>query len=214
MLIKLLALMWFKLMLMLHDNRGFAKVTGPLFSISATGKLSNAIVFFPWKGIHVVRQWLKPANPQSGDQGNRRVMLGGLGRAPKYIQKESQYHTYALGVAVAPQTWISAFVGFIMANYFTSVAGLDAMHDELVATGLLADWNSKAVAIGLTNFDLTYKTMDQSMSPPMQLYCLAKYGYDQYQLDNLKFATAPYTASPTAWDAAAIDLMIADFTPV
>lgn len=191
-----------------------AKVTGPLFSISASGKIADSIVYFGWKGVNVVRQWLKPTNKMSGDQGNRRVMLGGLGRAPKYIQKETVYYNYALALAVAPQTWISAFVGYIMTHYFTSPAGVDAMHDELVATGLLGDWNSKAVAIGLTNFDLTYKTMDQSMSPPMQLYCLAKYAFDMYQLDNLKFAEAPYTATPTGWDASAIDDMIADFSPV
>ena len=40
-----------------------AKVDGPLLSLEARGKVADAIVFFPWKGRHVVRQWLKPTNP-------------------------------------------------------------------------------------------------------------------------------------------------------
>jgi len=40
-----------------------AKVDGPLFSLEARGKIGQAIVFFPWKGRHAVRRWLKPTNP-------------------------------------------------------------------------------------------------------------------------------------------------------
>lgn len=45
-----------------------AKVTGPLMSIDARGKLANAIVFMGWRGINTVRQWVKPANPNSAAQ--------------------------------------------------------------------------------------------------------------------------------------------------
>ena len=34
-------------------------------SMSASGKIADAIVYFTWKGRNVVRQWLVPANPQS-----------------------------------------------------------------------------------------------------------------------------------------------------
>ncbi len=45
-----------------------AKVTSPLFSFQARGALAKSIVFFPWKGINVVRQWVIPANPRSDAQ--------------------------------------------------------------------------------------------------------------------------------------------------
>jgi len=45
-----------------------AKVTGPLMSLTASGKLGNAIVFMTWRGIQDVRKWLKPANPKSEKQ--------------------------------------------------------------------------------------------------------------------------------------------------
>lgn len=47
---------------------GMAKVTGPLMSIDARGKLANSIVFMAWKGINTVRQWVKPANPNTAAQ--------------------------------------------------------------------------------------------------------------------------------------------------
>jgi hypothetical protein len=38
------------------------KVTGPMQSISASGAFAKSMVFFGWKGINVVRQWLIPTN--------------------------------------------------------------------------------------------------------------------------------------------------------
>jgi len=45
-----------------------AKVTGPLFSIDARGKLADSIVFLGWRGLKTVRQWVKPANPNTAAQ--------------------------------------------------------------------------------------------------------------------------------------------------
>lgn len=191
-----------------------AKVTGPLFSISASGKIADSMVYFPWKGLHVVRQWLKPTNPESADQGNRRVMLGGLGRAPKYVQKNSIYHTHALGVAIPPNTWISTFVKYVMTTYFTDVAGFDAIQTELGLHPARNDFRDRAGELGLTVFDLNYKSMANSFSARLQLYMLAKYGWDQYQLNNLKFATDPYTKDIATWNNANIVQMIAEFAPV
>ena len=45
-----------------------AKVEGPLFSISAGGKLADSIVFANWKGIPYVRKYVIPSNPQTAGQ--------------------------------------------------------------------------------------------------------------------------------------------------
>lgn len=51
------------------------KLAGPCMSMSASGKLANAIVFSRWKGRPYARQLVIPANPQSGGQtGVRRMM--------------------------------------------------------------------------------------------------------------------------------------------
>ncbi len=45
-----------------------AKVTGPLFSVDARGKIADTIVFMGWRGLKTVRRWLKPANPKTTKQ--------------------------------------------------------------------------------------------------------------------------------------------------
>lgn len=45
-----------------------AKVTGPLFSVDARGKIADTLVFMGWRGIKTVRKWLKPANPRTAAQ--------------------------------------------------------------------------------------------------------------------------------------------------
>ena len=52
-----------------------AKVTAPLFSFGARGKLGDALVYFPWKGIHAVRTYVVPANPNSAAQQTQRGRL-------------------------------------------------------------------------------------------------------------------------------------------
>lgn len=59
-----------------------AKVTAPLMSFTARGKIADALVFFPWKGINAVRQYVIPANPdtqlQKDQRGYLRTIVGGI----------------------------------------------------------------------------------------------------------------------------------------
>ena len=52
-----------------------AKVKGPLFSVTASGKIADTLVYFPWKGIRAVRQWLVPSDPKSPAQVTQRGHL-------------------------------------------------------------------------------------------------------------------------------------------
>jgi len=52
-----------------------AKVRSPLFSLGASGKLANSLVYMNWKGIDDVRMWLKPANPKTASQQTQRGRL-------------------------------------------------------------------------------------------------------------------------------------------
>jgi hypothetical protein len=51
------------------------KLNGPMFSIDASGKLADAIVFSKWKGRNYARSLVTPSNPQSGGQVGMRRML-------------------------------------------------------------------------------------------------------------------------------------------
>jgi len=52
-----------------------AKLKGPLFSLGASQKLGDALVFFNWKGLNVVREYVIPTNPKSTDQTTQRGYL-------------------------------------------------------------------------------------------------------------------------------------------
>lgn len=49
-----------------------AKLKAPLFSLGASGKLGGALVFFPWKGLNVVREYVIPTNPDTVPQQTQR----------------------------------------------------------------------------------------------------------------------------------------------
>jgi len=52
-----------------------AKLKGPLFSLGASQQLGKALVFFGWKGLDVVREYVIPANPRSSGQTTQRGYL-------------------------------------------------------------------------------------------------------------------------------------------
>lgn len=52
-----------------------AKLKAPLFSFEARGKLADALVYFPWKGVDAVRSYVIPANPKTDDQKAQRAHM-------------------------------------------------------------------------------------------------------------------------------------------
>lgn len=52
-----------------------AKVKAPLFGLGASGKLGGALVYFSWKGINVVREYVVPTNPDTDLQKIQRAFL-------------------------------------------------------------------------------------------------------------------------------------------
>lgn len=49
-----------------------AKLKGPLFSLGATAQLGKALVYFPWKGLNVVREYVIPAYSRTTPQATQR----------------------------------------------------------------------------------------------------------------------------------------------
>jgi len=52
-----------------------AKTTAPLLSLGASGKIGDTLVAMTWKGLNTMRQWVKPANPQSAAQVTQRGLM-------------------------------------------------------------------------------------------------------------------------------------------
>lgn len=183
-----------------------AKVTMPLMSGTASGKIGDAIVFFGWKGINVVRGFVIPANPQSNDQGDQRLILGGVGRACGAVKKTSDYEGQlnTLGLIPAGQTKQSYLVKKIIDLYMYDATHFEGIYTEFEAHSAKADFTSSAAGIGLATLDVAYKGTAHSFSAGMQLYVLAKVAIA------LAFTGAPYTTALASWTATEISALVAD----
>lgn len=51
------------------------RVQGPMFSVTASGTIGDAITYSNWKGLPYVRSRVIPANPQTADQTSIRNTL-------------------------------------------------------------------------------------------------------------------------------------------
>jgi len=52
-----------------------AKLKAPLLSLGAAGQLGKSLVFFNWKGLDVVREYVVPSNPKTALQTTQRSYL-------------------------------------------------------------------------------------------------------------------------------------------
>ncbi len=49
-----------------------AKLKAPLLSLGASGQIAKTLVYFPWKGINAVREYVIPSNPKTASQVTQR----------------------------------------------------------------------------------------------------------------------------------------------
>jgi len=116
-----------------------AKVKGPLFSLGATGKLADALVYMTWKGIADVRQYVIPANPKTALQSLQRGYM---------IDAVDMWHFNPWNAAdlTAFNGWAalsaSAMSGFnrVIKEYLTARIAAGAWHPvhSLVISGVIA----------------------------------------------------------------------------
>jgi len=188
-----------------------AKVSGPLFSLDARGKLGSALVYIGWKGLKTVRQWLKPANPQSADQGDVRLVLGGLGRGVGKVGVDSAIHTQLKTLELIPdqQSKQSYLVQYIRDNYLAGVgatftAAYVAMLAELTGHTLYSVFLSAADDLLITAFDLDYASIAE-FNKALGIYLIAKATVD------LNFTGSPYSIALASWTTSNIAEFTADF---
>jgi hypothetical protein len=189
-----------------------AKVYGPLHSDDARGKLANSLVFIGWKGIKDVRQWVKPAQPRTGMQGDVRLILGGLGRACKPADTTKYYVYNAKQVTPAQQSWISRFVQYIKTTYMVDADAFEDEVTEFEGHTAKSAFNTAAAAIGLTDFDINYKSTTAVFSAGLQLYELAKYAIDVHKTNSDVFNKSPYTKAIGQWTADDVTTLKNDLT--
>jgi hypothetical protein len=90
-----------------------AKVTGPLFSLDASGGFGGSLVFGKWKGRNTVRQLVIPSNPQSQIQQDARNEIRVVGTSQHWANYTTEKGDSRLNtdkealIALAPagQAW-------------------------------------------------------------------------------------------------------------
>lgn len=184
-----------------------AKVTGPLHSDDASGALGKSVVHFKWKDKHVVRTWLVPKNLKSADQGDVRIVLGGLGQATRCVGLQDATHTaspFALDARncnPANHTWTSYFVQFLIDTYMPDATAYEAIYTAFEAHAQKAVFTAQAAILELADFDISYKGTAHLFSKGMQLYMIALYGIAMRTLKEGVFDRAPYTTAIGSWAA-------------
>jgi len=186
-----------------------AKVTLPLLSSDARGKIAKALVFMGWKGRRTVRGWLIPANPKSAAQGNIRTIIGGTGRSCGKVIADAEYDVKlaALGVIPTDQSKQSYLVKYIKDHYMagsgaTMVANYTGLVKEFTGHTVYTTWNTKADTAGFADFELTYDDI-ATYESGLGLYLLAKTAIA------LSFTGSPYTKTLADWTGAQIDKLVA-----
>ena len=190
-----------------------AKVTGPLYSFSASGKIGDAIVFFGWKGLNVVREWLIPVNKMSAAQGNRRVMLGGTGRAVGEIYPNPGHLTVGafaqqlitLKLVPTGQTKQSYLVQYILDHYLNTVANYTVYYAAYTAHTWSGAFEAAAATAGLVDFSLSYDSIDP-YPKGFGLYLIAKFA------TSVPLTGTPYSFALASWVTTSIASMMCDFT--
>lgn len=187
-----------------------AKVTGPLYSMSASGKLGNALVFFGWKGLNVVREWVIPANPRTALQNIVRFLFGVIGRAASFVRTETFYERNATAAAPSGQTWISALVGRILRVIIPDRATFESVRTNYLALTTVSTWQTSATDIGITSFTSVHAPEMGTATAGLQLYLLALYAVSVHDAGLGIFNKPYYAVSPATWTVANIESFEAD----
>jgi len=184
-----------------------AKLTGPLFSVSASGKIADSLVYFGWKGLNVVRQWVVPTNKMSSDQGDVRIMLGGTGRAVGTIQagKAFAQQMIDLGLITGVNTKQSFLVKYILDHFVTGSTSYVLELSNCTHHTSYSAFGNAANTMTITEFDLDYAAI-APYDKALGLYLIARTAIA------LAFTGTPYTTNITAWVTADVNGMINDFT--
>ena len=144
-----------------------AKVVGGLFSVEASGKFANAIIF-DRRGY--VRTYKRPTNPQTAAQGDVRQVLLATQRAIPVTGSITRTHVKTL--APVEYRWnaflVQQVIGKGKVPWNVSLAAFDALpqaeQDE---------WTAEAAALGIVESHIPYAG-NPPISAGAALYILAR----------------------------------------
>lgn len=178
-----------------------AKVSGPLFSMEASGSYGGAIVFAKWKGRQYSRQLVIPANPNSADQETVRNRLRVTGAVQRWVNTTALIES---GQTVTDKQRLTAATpggyawnGFLV-DSIIGKGGLDYQAAETAYAALAAGektaWNTAAIALSPA-MSAVYQTMagGTAGTPKTagEVFFIYRYGLSKIGLASTPGATPP-----------------------
>ena len=128
------------------------KLSGPMFSLGASGSLAKTITFATWKGRPYARELVTPANPKSGLQVGMRSMFGFLSQEWTFLTVGEQ----ASWDALAEQLVASAFNGYMQRNQkFWRNFSSPSKDESRTETGTLGATPSTSAVAGVRSVTVT-----------------------------------------------------------
>jgi len=192
-----------------------AKVDGPLFSLEAKGKIGDAIVFFPWKGRHAVRRWLKPTNPRDIDQKLVRQKMAAFGKCLRAVTTPSasglvngsDMVVTVKALTPATQIWNAYLVKMGMQDLAVDGAWT-AIMAGVAATSVSNGWVSGAEALLLTTLPSTADGYASDIPAWQQLVAAA---YSCWKM-GASFCAVDMSVNPSEMILADVTLFASAFT--
>lgn len=190
-----------------------AKLTAPLLSLEARGAIGEALVYFPWKGRNVARQWTKPANPRDIDQKLIRQKLAAMGKNCKAIVTPetgllngSAIYQLIKDETPATQIWNAFFVKSALDDLKVDSA-FTTLSAAIAAVDAITTWQSEAINVGFGT--LTGPSYATAITPEMQ-FAMGAYAAYKLSLSGL----VDYATAPENWDTEMITSFAADYVTV
>jgi hypothetical protein len=175
-----------------------------MHSDGASGQFAKSMVFAGWKGVSYVRKYVIPANPMSADQGDQRIVMGGVGRVAGKVTVLGDVNVQlaTLGVVPAGQSKQSYLVKYILSHILVNPAALTAIQSEFASHTADSDFDAAAVTAGIATFDLGYAAI-APFTGGQQLYVLAK------ALIAIGLTGSPFDTALASWTATEIGELVA-----
>lgn len=108
-----------------------AIVSGPLFSLGATGQIAKTLVMSTWKGIKTARQYVRPANPQTTGQVAQRnameTVVAEWGTTGTTELLRGAWNRLAANLSSA-MSGFNAYVSFVLTAYVATSPAIDDLY--------------------------------------------------------------------------------------
>jgi len=122
-----------------------ARTTAPLLSLSASGKLADTLVASVWKGIPVMRHYVRPANPRTAAQVAQRDAMADVVAAWRNYFTDTGMRSAWNRLALLLADTMSGFNAFVKNSVKVVTGDPDASFafDCAAIAGKKAEWNLK-----------------------------------------------------------------------